>query len=119
MKMTQVGILIGAAVLFVAVRTLMAKPDGAEKARAKEKIKQGARVIDVRTAGEFATGHHPAATNIPLQELSGRLSSLGDKNQAIVVYCASGMRSSQAQKILKAAGYTDVTNAGGIGDLGL
>lgn len=46
---------------------------------------------------------------------TGRLSS---KKQAIVVYCASGMRSARAAAILTAAGYTNVTNAGGLKNLG-
>lgn len=31
--------------------------------------------------------------------------------------CASGMRSAQAAKMLTAAGFSDVTNAGGLGNL--
>lgn len=81
------------------------------------KIKQGATVVDVRTPQEYATGHYEGATNIPLQDLQGRLTELGDKQKAIVVYCASGMRSAQAAKVLAAAGFTDVTNAGGLGNL--
>ena len=35
----------------------------------------------------------------------------------VVVYCASGARSAQAASILKAAGFTDVTNAGGLANM--
>lgn len=86
-------------------------------AMAREKIKQGATVIDVRTPSEYASGHCNGATNIPLQALPNRLADVGDKKKAVVVYCASGMRSAQAARILTAAGFMDVTNAGGLRNL--
>jgi len=89
----------------------------AERVVVKEKIQQGALVIDVRTQSEFSAGHYPGALNIPVQDLGGRLGELGDKKRAIVVYCASGMRSAQAAKRLAAANFTDVTNAGGLRSL--
>jgi phage shock protein E len=90
---------------------------GIDTPAAKEKIKQGAKVIDVRTPAEYDSGHYQGATNIPLQELQSRLADVGDKKKAIVVYCASGTRSAKAAKILTAAGFADVTNAGGLNDL--
>lgn len=90
---------------------------GANATAAKEKIKMGGKVVDVRTAEEYRGGHYEGAINIPLNELPNRLSELGDKTKPIVVYCASGMRSASAAKILKKAGFTDVTNAGGLGNL--
>ena len=91
---------------------------GVNKAAVQEKIEQGATVLDVRTAGEYESGHYKGAKNIPVQDLQDRLTELGEKKKAIVVYCASGMRSAQAAKILTAAGFTDVTNAGGLRNLG-
>jgi phage shock protein E len=49
--------------------------------------------------------------------LQDRLAEIGDKNKAVVIYCASGMRSAKAARILTAAGFTDVTNAGGLSNL--
>ncbi len=80
-------------------------------------IEQGSTVVDVRTPAEYAGGHYAGATNIPLQELPGRLSELGDKTKSVVVYCASGIRSAHAARMLAAAGFTDVTNAGGLSAL--
>ena len=40
-----------------------------------------------------------------------------DKAAPIVVYCASGRRSTQAQQELSAAGYSHVVNGGGFVDL--
>jgi phage shock protein E len=83
----------------------------------KDKIKAGAKVIDVRTAGEFADEAYPGAVNIPLNVLPAKLDELGPKDKPIVLYCASGARSAQAARLLKQAGYTDVVNAGGIDDM--
>lgn len=104
-------------VVFVLIAKLSQGAAGASGTAAKEKIKAGATVIDVRTREEFAGGHYQGARNIPLQELQKRLAEAGDKKKAIVVYCASGMRSAQAAKLLTKAGFTDVTNAGGLKNL--
>ena len=76
------------------------------------KLEAGASVIDVRTPSEFCSGSYPGAKNIPLDKLNSKLKSLGAKDDPLVVYCASGSRSAQAAKILKAAGFTDVLNGG-------
>ncbi|MCK7479635.1 MAG: rhodanese-like domain-containing protein [Candidatus Moduliflexus flocculans] len=39
------------------------------------------------------------------------------KDRSVIVYCASGARSAYAARILKASGYADVVNAGGLDDL--
>jgi len=89
---------------------------GARRLRAAfaAKLEAGATVIDVRTASEFSSGAYPGAKNVPLDKLAAKLKPLGDKDKPLVVYCASGSRSVPATKILKAAGFTDVTNAGGL-----
>jgi rhodanese-related sulfurtransferase len=84
-----------------------------------EKIKAGARIIDVRTPDEFADGAYAGAKNIPLAVLPARMNELEPKDSAIVLYCASGARSAQAARLLKAAGFSDVTNAGGLDDMPL
>lgn len=45
-------------------------------------------ILDVRPADEFAQGHVPHALNIPLNDLSARLSDL-DPKQEVVAYCRS------------------------------
>lgn len=76
-------------------------------------VKQGALILDVRTGGEYAGGHIKGATNIAVDALPNNLKKLKNKNQVIITCCASGMRSSSAARILKAAGYTNVHNGGG------
>jgi NADPH-dependent 2,4-dienoyl-CoA reductase/sulfur reductase-like enzyme/rhodanese-related sulfurtransferase len=71
-------------------------------------------VIDVRTRQEFKGGAFPGAINIPLDELQGQMDKLGSLTRDITVYCASGARSSYAQKALTQSGFTNVKNGGGI-----
>ncbi|MEW2632982.1 rhodanese-like domain-containing protein [Streptomyces sp. NPDC048389] len=72
-------------------------------------------VIDVRTPGEYATGHLPGAHNIPLDHLDDALpaikaaASRGD----LLVVCASGARSGQACATLAQGGVRAVTLTGG------
>ena len=65
----------------------------------------GALILDVRSAGEFASGHVNGARNIPVGDLSGRLEDVGSKKRAVLVYCASGSRSGAARRVLEGAGY--------------
>ena len=83
----------------------------------REKIAAGARIVDVRTPAEFKDGAYPGAINIPISSLPARMSELEPKEAAIVLYCASGARSGQGARLLKQAGFTDVTNAGGLDDM--
>lgn len=108
---------IALAVMAVLVLVMRMRMSGGKSVAALEKITGGALVVDVRTADEYQGGHYEGARNIPVQELEARINELGDKKRAVVVYCASGARSARAADILAAAGFTDVTNAGGYGDL--
>lgn len=74
-------------------------------------------LIDVRSAGEFASGHIPHAKNIPVDvigEKIGRVAS--NKETPVYVYCRSGARASTAAATLVSKGYRRVYNAGGISD---
>lgn len=82
---------------------------------AKAKVEKGAVLVDVRTEQEFQSGHIEGAINIPVQVLEQRLSEL-PKDKEIVVYCRSGQRSARAQKMLKASGFTQVFDMGGMGN---
>ena len=88
---------------------------GAPRDRVRGKLEQGAVVIDVRTPGEFASGHYPGALNIPMSDIGSRVEEIGDKAAPVVLYCHSGSRSAMARRILLKAGFTDVTNAGSLG----
>lgn len=82
---------------------------------AQAQKQSGALVIDVRTEGEFHSGAYPGSINIPLDRLPQSLQELGsDFDKEIIVYCASGARSSYAQTFLEQQGFTNVTNGGGL-----
>jgi phage shock protein E len=85
--------------------------------KVKDMIKAGAKIIDVRTKGEFEDGAYPGAVNIPLDVLPAKLGELGPKDQPIVLYCASGARSAAAARLLRQAGFLDAVNAGGLDDV--
>jgi phage shock protein E len=78
-------------------------------------LKQGALVVDVRSAAEFKAGHLPEAVNIPLDELAASLPrSLADKKQVLLLHCLSGTRSGIARRMLKGMGYQNVFNLGSL-----
>lgn len=76
-----------------------------------EIIKNGAILLDVRSRSEFESGSVPQSINVPLNELGAQLNQWNTQ-QPIVVFCQSGMRSSQAKSILQARGFNSVHNAG-------
>jgi rhodanese-related sulfurtransferase len=73
--------------------------------------KNGAIFVDVRSAGEFASGNAPGTINIPLQELGNRLGEI-PKSSPVVLCCASGTRSGMAKLLLMKNGYRNVYNIG-------
>jgi len=79
---------------------------------ARRLVASGARLVDVRTKGEFSSGHLPGAVNIPVQTLSSGLKALGDPGKPIVVYCLSGARSGRAKSVLESRGFGAVHNLG-------
>jgi len=76
----------------------------------KELVKNGAIIIDVRSQGEFKSGHIKGSLNIPLPEIASSLGKI-PKSKVIITCCASGMRSGSAKGILKSKGY-EVHNGG-------
>ena len=89
-------------------------PRQAQKMMASEK---DYIIVDVRTKGEYATGHIPKAINIPNESIDKTPpAELKDKNQLIFVYCRSGKRSHDAAQKLAAMGYGNIVDFGGIMD---
>lgn len=70
------------------------------------------QVIDVRAADEYAAGHLPGASHIPLGRLEEHLDKL-DTARPIVLQCQGGTRSSIAASLLEARGITNVINLAG------
>jgi len=81
---------------------------------AQEHVKNGALVIDVRSAGEFVAKHLPGAVNLPLSEIESNWQRrIKDKNQVLLLHCQSGSRSAVARKKLIALGCPSTYNMGG------
>ncbi|HSM65557.1 MAG TPA: MBL fold metallo-hydrolase [Ilumatobacteraceae bacterium] len=75
----------------------------------------GVQIVDIRNPGEIALGSVPGAVDIPVGQLPARLGEL-DASAPTVVYCAGGYRSSVAASLLRANGFTDVSDLlGGFG----
>lgn len=77
-----------------------------------ELVKKGATIVDVRTPGEFKTGHVKGSINIPLGNLPDQFNRI-NQDRPVITCCASGMRSGQAKSFLKSKGFTEVHNGGG------
>ncbi len=74
-------------------------------------------IVDVRTKGEYDSGHIENAVLLPVAEIANKAEEvLPDKNAKILVYCRSGNRSATASKDLIKMGYTNVYDFGGIID---
>jgi phage shock protein E len=105
-------VIAGAVVAFLLLKRLsLVTP-----ATAREWLKKGALVIDVRSEGEFQERHLPGAINIPLGSLGDEIARRApDKEQAILLHCLSGTRSGMAKARLKQLGYRNVFNLGSYG----
>lgn len=85
---------------------------------ALKRVSEGAMLIDVRSAEEFAQGHLVGAINISHTEVVPQLVQRDvDPSREIVVYCRSGNRSGQAQTALRNAGFSRVINGGALSSL--
>lgn len=80
-----------------------------------DEVTASALVLDVRSRDEFATGHLPAALNIPHTELRDRLDEVTDAagGRPVRVLCASGVRSAIAHRVLAQAGFDSASLSGG------
>lgn len=90
------------------------KPASAAVVEEKKVESNEPLVVDVRSVEEFSYGAYPGAVNIPLDELEMRMDELGKKDRKLILYCASGGRSSYAVQMLRAYGFTNLENGGGL-----
>ena len=72
-----------------------------------------APMLDVRESDEWAAGHAPGATHLPMSELTGRMDELPDTDPLYVV-CRSGGRSARVVAYLAGQGYPAVNVEGGM-----
>jgi rhodanese-related sulfurtransferase len=68
-------------------------------------------ILDVRTPGEYAKGRLENSVLIPVQQLQARMDELAEfSDEPILIYCATGNRSTVASKILIDKGFTRIFN---------
>jgi len=72
------------------------------------------QLIDVRTPGEYKSGHIEGAVNIHIydNDFEQRIDTL-DKNKPVYVYCKVGGRSSEAVEIMQAKGFKHIVELKG------
>lgn len=75
--------------------------------------KPNTKILDVREEDEYANGHIPGATSMPLSSFSEHLEDL-DKDKNYHVICFSGSRSGMACQLLASSGYQATNIIGGM-----
>jgi phage shock protein E len=109
MKWAILLIIAAVFVVFLKLRASAALPP----AIAREYLRKGALLVDVRTANEFAARHLPDAVNIPLDDIKEALPRrVPDKGKVLLLHCHSGRRSAIAERQLRGLGYTNAFNLG-------
>ena len=124
--MKMIAVLIGIGVVFLIGFVMSANNNRQASASANGSIEMsleaqawalidnGALLVDTRSQKEFDTGYLEGAILIPHDQVEERLIEFGaDKSRPIVLYCRAGNRAGQAEKVLRAAGFSQVLNAGG------
>ena len=87
----------------------------ADRAAARLASAQRPVLVDVRAASERAHKRIDDSLHIPLTRLLERIGEIAAADQALIVHCAGGYRSSIAASLLQRHGYGDVSElAGGI-----
>jgi hydroxyacylglutathione hydrolase len=71
-------------------------------------------ILDVRSEGEFASGHVPGAVNVPFDRvLSGAAHVQGAPSEELFVYCGHGPRADMAAAALRRQGWTRIVYVSG------
>lgn len=105
--------LLALAIVTVAQTALRGDTEAAQQAWTM--IEDGALVIDVRSPGEYASGHLEGALNIPYDQTEALMEAIGeDRSRPVVMYCGSGRRVGVAIEALEARGYDTLFNASGL-----
>lgn len=94
--------------MFAAVDSFLTTiPEGwlsaGDAATVNEALAAGAFMLDVREPGEYAEGHIPGATNVPLRQLGSMLEDI-PTDTSVISYCKSGHRQAMSLAILHVLG---------------
>lgn len=75
-------------------------------------MKQGAVVVDLRTAYDYDQGHIPHSLNIPEDRIKGNIDRLRELHSPVILCCGPGGGCWEAMDILHQAGIATVINGG-------
>ena len=78
----------------------------------KQALKEGAVVIDLRTAYEYDQGHVPRSLNIPIDRIKANIDRIRDLRKPVILVCSAGNHCWEAAEILRNAGINRVINGG-------
>jgi molybdopterin/thiamine biosynthesis adenylyltransferase/rhodanese-related sulfurtransferase len=97
------------------LRLIKSRIDEVDPAEVRAALDSDAVVIDVREDEEWAIGHIPGAVHVPKSHLEGRIElAAPDRDQRVILYCASGVRSAWAARTLNEDfGYQHVSSMAG------
>ena len=74
-------------------------------------------LLDVRSPEEYASGYLQGALNIPHDRIEAEIAAVvPDKSAQVILYCRSGRRANTALETMRAMGYANVSNYGGLED---
>src|SRR5215210_4807163 len=99
------------------IRQIKQQVQEVDPAAVSEHLGNGVVLVDVRESEEWDRGHIPGAVHVPRGYLESRIESAApDRDQRVILYCASGQRSALAAHTLgQLLGYTNVASmTGGI-----
>jgi rhodanese-related sulfurtransferase len=97
---TLYGALMGGLLL----NTFQKENNNSENKKTQKMKTNKQTIVDVRTPGEFMGGHVVGSINIPLNELPDKVEEIKQLPQPIILCCASGGRSGQAEYFLSKLG---------------
>jgi len=99
------------------IRQIKQQVEQVDPAEVSEHLGDGIVLVDVRETEEWDRGHIPGAVHVPRGYLESRIdAAVGDRDQRVILYCASGQRSALAAHTLSGLlGYANVASmTGGI-----
>lgn len=115
MRIGMFGLVLGLLACGTAGDGLAGEAPGAVLEQQKQAPQDTVLYLDVRTLEEYRGGHVKGAVLIPYDQMEQRWRELeAHRDRPIVLYCRSGRRAGVALEVLKAHGFTKVTNGGGV-----
>jgi molybdopterin/thiamine biosynthesis adenylyltransferase/rhodanese-related sulfurtransferase len=99
------------------IRQIKQQIEEVDPAEVSEHLGNGIVLVDVRESEEWDRGHIPGAVHVPRGYLESRIDgAVGDRDQRVILYCASGQRSALAAHTLsEQLGFSNVASmTGGI-----